>query len=45
MAEEQIAQGLIRWINTLATDPVTSIDGLSDGRVLWQALRVFLCIF
>ena len=42
--EEQVAAGLLDWINGLSvSSPVAAIDDLADGVVLWKVLR-WLCI-
>jgi len=39
--EEDIAAGLIDWLNSLSiSSPVYTIDDLSDGSVIWLALRM-----
>ena len=39
--EEDVAAGLINWINSLEiADPVSTIDDFTDGSVIWKALRM-----
>lgn len=38
--EEDVAAGLINWVNSLeVADPVSTIDDLTDGSVIWKVLR------
>lgn len=38
--EEDVAAGLLNWINSLeVTDTVQTVDDLATGEVLWEALR------
>ena len=38
--EEDVAAGLIDWVNSLAVaDPVSTVDDLSNGDVIWKVLR------
>lgn len=39
--EEAIAAGLIDWVNSLAVaNPVYTVEDLSNGLVIWKALRM-----
>jgi hypothetical protein len=41
--EEDIAAGLINWVNSLeVADPISTIDHLTDGAVIWKVLRGYL---
>jgi hypothetical protein len=41
--EEDIAAGLINWVNSLeVADPVSTIDELTDGAVIWKVLRRYM---
>lgn len=38
--EEDVAAGLINWINSLeVAEPVSTVDDLTDGSVIWKVLR------
>lgn len=38
--EEDVAAGLINWVNSLeVSDPVSTIDDLTDGTIIWKVLR------
>ena len=37
---EQVAEGLVSWLNTInVTVPVSSVAELTDGKMVWKALR------
>lgn len=39
--EEDIAAQLIAWINSLSvSQPVSTLDDLSDGDTIWKVLRM-----
>lgn len=43
MASEDVAAGLLNWINSLkVTESVQTIDELATGEVLWKVLRAAL---
>jgi hypothetical protein len=38
--EEDVAAGLMNWVNSLeVSDPVSTIDDLTDGTIIWKVLR------
>jgi hypothetical protein len=39
--EEDVAAGLLNWINSLeVAGPVSTVDDLIDGSVIWKVLRM-----